>query len=81
MESRVVFVPGISCGHCVAAIIRELKSLPGVLEVTGDAADRRVTVSWESPAQWGGLEAVLAEIGYPPEESWLGRSPASDEEP
>lgn len=69
MESRVVFVPGISCGHCVAAIERELKTLPGVIEVTGDPLDRRVTVSWESPAQWDEVVAVLAELGYPPEDS------------
>lgn len=69
METKVVHVPGISCGHCVASIVRELKTLPGVREVTGDAAERHVTISWAPPAQWAEVVAVLTEIGFPPEES------------
>jgi len=69
MDSAVVHIPAIRCGHCVAAITRELMGVAGVLGVTGDPDTRRVTVTWEPPADWSAVVAVLAEIGYPAEEA------------
>lgn len=67
MKSAVVHIPAIRCGHCVAAIARELKEVVGVRDVSGDPDARRVTVTWEAPADWPTVLAVLAEIGYPVE--------------
>jgi copper chaperone CopZ len=66
METRTFVAPNISCAHCVQTIARELKALEGVREVHGDVATRQVTVSFEPPATWDRIVAVLHEIGYPP---------------
>lgn len=67
-EERKISVPGISCGHCVAAIKRELGELPGVASVEGDAATKAVVIRFGPPAEWEKIDALLREIGYPPAE-------------
>jgi len=69
MPERKVHVPKISCGHCVRTIEQELGELPGVASVHADAATRQVEISWEAPADWAAIEALLAEIGFPPAEA------------
>ena len=66
MESKTVRVPNISCHHCVMTIERELKELDGIVSVNADAETKAVSVEWESPANWEGIEALLTEINYPP---------------
>lgn len=66
MESKTFVVPGISCGHCTMTIENELGELDGVRNVSTVLADKSVTVEWEPPATWEGIEALLAEINYPP---------------
>ena len=66
MATKSVQVPNISCNHCVMTIKRELGELEGVVNVTADAETKNVTVEWESPASWEGIESLLAEINYPP---------------
>lgn len=68
MEKKTVHIPTISCGHCVAAIKRELGEIAGVTYVSGDAGTKEVTVEWESPANWDSIKQTLDEIGYSPEE-------------
>jgi copper chaperone len=67
MENKTVRVPNISCHHCVMTIERELKELEGVVSVNADVETKAVSVEWESPADWAGIEALLSEINYPPE--------------
>ena len=68
MVEHTAKVPGISCGHCVKTIEREVGELSGVREVTGDAAARTVTVRWdETSTDWDAIAALLREIDYPPE--------------
>lgn len=66
METRTFIAPNISCHHCIQTITRELKALDGVREVKGDVTTRQVTVTFEAPATWDQIVAVLYEIGYPP---------------
>ncbi len=67
MEQKTVEIPNISCGHCVATIQREVGGLPGVSEVKGDPATKRVTVSWDpETTDWVVIEETLEEINYPP---------------
>ena len=68
MEEKTVFVPAINCGHCVAAIKRELSKLKGVQEVQGEAQTKRVVVRWKEPASWPAILDKLAQLGYPPQE-------------
>ncbi len=65
MAGKTFTVPNISCGHCTHTITMELTDLPGVQSVRADVASKQVTVDWEDPASWEGIEALLAEINYP----------------
>ncbi len=68
MESRTVTVPGISCGHCVATIEREVGELAGVASVKAEQAARSVTISWDpETTDWVAIVGTLNEINYPPE--------------
>ena len=66
MQSKTVFIPAITCGHCVGTITHELSDLDGVAGVNGDPASKNVTVEWDAPADWNGIEELLRGIGYPP---------------
>ena len=66
MSSKTYSVPGISCGHCVATIERELGAVPGVVRVKGDVDTKQVTVVCQDEGALPQVEALLKEIGYPP---------------
>ena len=59
--------PAISCNHCVATIKREIKDVPGVIEVDADAASKTTTLVLESEAALPAVKETLDEIGYPAE--------------
>lgn len=65
MERQTFTVSKISCGHCVAAVRKELIQMDGVVRVDGEAKDKSVSVEWEAPATQHRIEEKLAEIGYP----------------
>lgn len=65
MITEVYHVPGISCGHCTGTIERELKELAGVQSVKAEIDTKRVTVSYDQPADQPQIVALLDEIGYP----------------
>jgi len=65
MEEKTVFVPNISCGHCVMNIRRELGELDGVDSVAGDPESKQITVRWQPPATWVSITELLQELGYP----------------
>jgi copper chaperone len=66
MATKTFTAPNISCNHCVMTIQRELGELEGVTSVTGDAETKMVTVEWEAPTTWDGIESLLTDINYPP---------------
>lgn len=43
-EAITYTVPGMTCGHCTKAVGGELRSVPGVEEVTVDLGTKVVTV-------------------------------------
>ena len=55
-------VPGVSCGHCVAAISGELERVPGVEGVDVDIATKTVTV--RGPVSRDAVVAAIDEAGY-----------------
>ncbi|MDH3270549.1 MAG: heavy-metal-associated domain-containing protein [Gemmatimonadota bacterium] len=68
MMTKTVNVPGISCGHCVATIEREVGELDGVASVSAEQVSRKVTISWDpDTTDWVVIERHLEEINYPPE--------------
>jgi copper chaperone CopZ len=66
MNTTTYTIPNISCNHCVHTITTELTDLAGVKEVVADLASKKVTVTFEPPASLEKIEALLAEIDYPP---------------
>ncbi len=67
--TKTVAVPGISCGHCVATIQREVGELAGVEEVTAEEAAKTVTVVWDpETTDWQAIDALLREIDFAPAE-------------
>ena len=45
VEQLTYFVPGVSCGHCRAAITAEVEKLEGVASVDVDLDAKRVAVA------------------------------------
>jgi len=45
VEQLTYFVPGVSCGHCRAAITAEVEKLEGVSSVDVDLEAKRVAVA------------------------------------
>lgn len=66
MSEKTVKIPDMSCGHCLANIKREVGEISGVSSVEGQVEAKEVTIKWDSPADWGQIEAVLKDAGYPP---------------
>lgn len=67
MTEKTVSVPSISCHHCLMTIKREVGEIAGVISVEGDVQGKKVTISWDEPADWEKIETVLKEAGYPPQ--------------
>jgi len=55
-------VPGVSCGHCVDAITREVSAVPGVRAVRVDLDAKTVTV--EGTPSDADVRAAIDEAGY-----------------
>ncbi len=66
MTSKTFEVPNIHCMGCVQAIKNELRELPGVAAVDGNAHSRQIDIEYEPPASWEGIVKALREIEYPP---------------
>jgi copper chaperone CopZ len=55
-------VSGMTCGHCVAAVTKELRTLPGVTEVEVRLDDASATVV--GAVDDADVVAAIAEAGY-----------------
>ena len=62
-ETITYSVPGMSCGHCRAAITAEVTDLPGVGEVDVDLDTKLVRISGENLDD-AALVAAIDEAGY-----------------
>ena len=63
METRTYSGPGGHCGHCKAAVTRELEGVNGVLTVDVDLETKLVTVGGERLDE-AALVAAIDEAGY-----------------
>jgi copper chaperone CopZ len=59
---RTYRVPGVHCGHCVAAITGEVSKVPGVTGVDVDLTTKTVTV--DGAADDAAVRAAIDEAGY-----------------
>ena len=67
MITTTYTVTGMTCGHCVGAVTKELSGLPGVTEVSIDlvpGGGSPVTVSSEAPLAEDAVRAAVDEAGY-----------------
>jgi copper chaperone len=62
-ETFTYSVPGMHCGHCKAAVERELSAVKGVDAVEADLDSKLVTVSGRSLSD-GALREAIEEAGY-----------------
>jgi copper chaperone len=67
MATTVLSVPTISCEHCERTITEALTPLPGVSTVDVDIPTKKVTVSYDAPANVEQFKDALAEEEYPVE--------------
>ena len=65
MSTVTYNIPSIHCMHCTHTIEMELGELPGVQSVKADLESKRVTVTFDAPADDDKLRALLTEIEYP----------------
>ena len=63
LQQLVFSVPGISCGHCEAAITREVSAVDGVAAVDVDLDSKLVTVRGEALDR-DDIVAAIDEAGY-----------------
>lgn len=64
MSERLTYtVPGMSCGHCKAAVLAEITAVEGVGEADVDMEAKLVVVRG-ADLDDGELRAALAQAGY-----------------
>ena len=67
MTTVTYTVPAISCGHCTHTIETEVSDLQGVQSVKAEIDSKKVTITFDAPANEQAIKALLAEINYPAE--------------
>ena len=68
MTTKTYMIPNINCMHCVHTIKMELEELKGVKEVKGDAATKKVEITFEPPTTEKLIVETLKGINYPPQD-------------
>jgi copper chaperone len=63
MQTLIYSVPGISCGHCRAAITGEVTKVAGVSAVDVDLQDKLVTVTGDGVDD-AAVRDAIDEAGY-----------------
>ena len=63
METKIYSVPGMHCGHCEAAVARELEAVGGVDAVDVDLEAKLVTVRGDNLDD-AVLVTAIDEAGY-----------------
>ena len=63
MDTKTYSVPGMHCGHCKAAVSRELEAVTGVEGVEVDLETKLATVRGEALDD-AALVAAIDEAGY-----------------
>ena len=63
MSQMVLTVPGMTCGHCEAAVKQEVGALDGVSDVLVDLDTKLVTVTGD-PLDRDEIVAAIDEAGF-----------------
>ncbi|SFC93724.1 copper ion binding protein [Nocardioides terrae] len=62
--SRTYRVVGMTCGHCVAAVQREVGAIDGVTDVAVDLPTGDVVITSTHPIDHAAISAAIDEAGY-----------------
>jgi copper chaperone len=65
MKTVTLYIPNISCQHCIMTIKRESGFVDGVEFVSGDIAGKTATVQVANDEALERLKQTLVEVGYP----------------
>ncbi len=65
MTTVTYSVPAMHCMHCTHTVEMEVGELQGVQSVKADLDSKKVTISFEAPANEEQIKALLTEIEYP----------------
>ena len=63
MTTMVLSVPGMTCGHCEAAVKQEVGGVPGVASVDVDLTSKMVTIAGD-PLDRDAIIAAIDEAGF-----------------
>ncbi len=63
MDTQAYAVEGMTCGHCAAAVTREVAGVPGVGDVAVDVAAGILTVTTDGASD-DAIAAAVDEAGY-----------------
>ncbi len=64
MATSTYTVTGMTCGHCVASVQKEIGKIDGVTSVDVDLASGRVQVESATPLTSSDVVAAVDEAGY-----------------
>ena len=67
MITNTYSIPAIHCSHCTHTIEMEVGEMLGVQAVKADLLAKKITVTFDAPADDSKIRALLAEIEYPAE--------------
>lgn len=64
MEMVTYRVSGMTCGHCEAAVAKEVSRIDGVTAAVASAEAGTVVVTSDAPVDVAAVAAAVAEAGY-----------------
>ncbi|MBU3068129.1 copper ion binding protein [Nocardia sp. NEAU-G5] len=64
MSTSTYTVTGMTCGHCVSSVQKEIGGIEGVTGVEVDLASGRVEVTSQAPVSDEAIAAAVDEAGY-----------------
>lgn len=63
MKTQTLKIEGMSCGHCVMALKKELSKVEGVTVTTAAVGSAEIVVD-ESKSTEAGIQAAVKEAGF-----------------
>lgn len=63
-NSTTFSIEGMTCGHCEAAVVKAVKSLPNVKEATAFHKDKKLIVTHDGDLRQEDVRRVVQEAGY-----------------
>lgn len=64
MNVQTYTVEGMTCGHCAAAVTREVGAISGVSDARVDVTAKTLAVATVSPVADDTIAAAVSEAGY-----------------